>query len=713
MRDNPESSGAPDQPPTAGPMGASQTDRRRSALLLAGMIVAAAIGLARVSGPITDNDVWLHMAVGRWVVEHKAVPHSDVFSCTIHGKPWVPHEWLAAVALYGTERAGGLAAVRALNAALFIAFAAAVGWWVWRLFPRRVLLPLLLFCCALAFADIRFNWRPEIFTIPLLVVLAGRVLMRLPDDPPSWRECAAWWGVTVLWANLHGMVFLGVGLVGVYAGGVWLLAFFRPRSAGAIPDGRALRRWTALLLGMLAAAFVVPEGWALLSHAWDIFARSRSADYPIREWTPGVKVLAGWFAHVLDLLTLSVAPQADDVFRALLVAVMAALPVLGCVALARRRYEEVPRLAVAAACIVLALYAVRLFWLALIPAVGAAVLWRNLYADAPSSAGVALARGRGGRLALCGLVIAVLAASAVGIRDRRGNGTNDLDEGLFPVGMARFLRAAGYEGNLYNPYRWGGYFLFALDARARVFIDGRNDAFMRVAPEVFEDYYQVQTAQSAAPGILRKYGVDVAALAWPRGALFPVRVGALGERLGDFVPALVNQEGMLFVRVVATPDHGPAFARCARFWAERGVAFSPERGVSVEDVAQHREVALELKMLPADHWREADLAADTARPPELRAEAAVNAANDLLALGAPDRAGNLLKLALGLDRSNTDAMAGLARVAWLYGGRDDEALRWADEVSRAAPRDPLGRQMREYILRHSNPGATVDAKAAK
>ncbi|HTU42895.1 MAG TPA: hypothetical protein VMF10_14400, partial [Candidatus Aquilonibacter sp.] len=35
----------------------------------------------------TDPDLWWHLATGRFIVQHGAVPHADPFSYTSAGKP--------------------------------------------------------------------------------------------------------------------------------------------------------------------------------------------------------------------------------------------------------------------------------------------------------------------------------------------------------------------------------------------------------------------------------------------------------------------------------------------------------------------------------------------------------------------------------------------------------------------------------------------------
>src|SRR5689334_891627 len=72
--------------------------------IIAGLFTLAAIfGLHIFTSnlEIKDLDLWLHIGVGRYIVEHGfQIPPVDVLSCTIAGKPWVNHEWLFQVIAY-------------------------------------------------------------------------------------------------------------------------------------------------------------------------------------------------------------------------------------------------------------------------------------------------------------------------------------------------------------------------------------------------------------------------------------------------------------------------------------------------------------------------------------------------------------------------------------------------------------------------------------
>jgi len=74
-------------------------------LLAALSALALSLGLA----PITNNDIWLHLATGDWILSQGAVPRSEIFSFVAAGRPYIAHEWGSQVLLAGIYAAAGLA----------------------------------------------------------------------------------------------------------------------------------------------------------------------------------------------------------------------------------------------------------------------------------------------------------------------------------------------------------------------------------------------------------------------------------------------------------------------------------------------------------------------------------------------------------------------------------------------------------------------------
>src|SRR5262249_2219112 len=99
--------------PPAESLRAPQTDSFavRFVLILAIYALPLVVALRPVGIPVCDPDLWWHLRVGEWVVEHRAVPTTDPFSAYGQGKAWVAYSWLYEVLLYGLYSAIGLAGV--------------------------------------------------------------------------------------------------------------------------------------------------------------------------------------------------------------------------------------------------------------------------------------------------------------------------------------------------------------------------------------------------------------------------------------------------------------------------------------------------------------------------------------------------------------------------------------------------------------------------
>ena len=63
------------------------------AVLALGLFTMAARGM-------TDPDVWWHLRTGQLMLQNHALFHTDPYSFTRFGQPWVNHEWLSQILLF-------------------------------------------------------------------------------------------------------------------------------------------------------------------------------------------------------------------------------------------------------------------------------------------------------------------------------------------------------------------------------------------------------------------------------------------------------------------------------------------------------------------------------------------------------------------------------------------------------------------------------------
>jgi len=173
---------------------------------------------------VTDPDVWWHLKAGQYIAEHGSVPHTDPFSYTRAGQPWVAHEWLTELLLYGIERIAGWGG-------LIIVFSAVLSAAFLLLYLRCGSDPYVAGVAALyaAWATIPvWGVRPQVLSL-LLTSLWLFILERSERNPKL-----LWWTppLMLLWVNLHAGFALGLALSALFLTGEWIeqLMGAQPRS---------------------------------------------------------------------------------------------------------------------------------------------------------------------------------------------------------------------------------------------------------------------------------------------------------------------------------------------------------------------------------------------------------------------------------------------------------------------------------------------------
>ena len=223
---------------------------------------AVAVGAFVVSlGPISDGDIYWHLAAGREILHQRALLRFDPFTLSAAGRPWVDVHWLfqlGAYAIYALLGFTGLAIAKAAlvagGATVLIRVAEIAGGALARgvcavavlggLILDRHLVPM----------------RPIIVTLVLLAVFL-LALERLRTQAPRARWA---WVVLplaqIIWCNCQGLAPLGPLLVAMYLAGAWL-STRRIRHWPFASEEASSIRPIALALGLcVLASFVTPYG---------------------------------------------------------------------------------------------------------------------------------------------------------------------------------------------------------------------------------------------------------------------------------------------------------------------------------------------------------------------------------------------------------------------------------------------------------------------
>jgi hypothetical protein len=248
-------------------------------VLVGVLLLPAALGSSQTI--FNDGDVSWHIASGRWIIQHGAVPTTDPFSFTWAGKPWVAMEWLADVLHATAFDLAGYSGIAALVTAAMMALNAIVFFNAgrWGRYPLLTLVALDVVLVPMMLA------RPHVLVWPIIACWTA-LLMRAREHgraPPLWAAL-----VMTLWANLHASFAMGLLIAGVF--GLEALA--------ASPDRlRALRQW--LIFGVACAAAVCINANGLHGVLYPLSFTDLKMLPLIDEWKPSNPHVTPFFFGIL------------------------------------------------------------------------------------------------------------------------------------------------------------------------------------------------------------------------------------------------------------------------------------------------------------------------------------------------------------------------------------------------------------------------------
>jgi hypothetical protein len=415
------------------------------------------------------SDLWWHIATGRWIVTHKALPLTDSWSFTRAGQPWLQHEWLSDLVFQLWVNLFGM------NSLVY---------WKWSILiltflllfhvARRLTTDPLASCAsvlvAVATAAPFLDIRPHLYSALGYVLLLCLTLLR--EKPPLLLPL-----IFLLWVNLHGGFFFGL---------MALTVLLLPSiSSSRSPERRrTVIIWLASVLACLfnpngIRAFIYP-----LRYAFDTSSPFAQA---IGEW---------WSPFVSGGIKAPFYPYAIGIFLAASVVLLLKRE--------HRKKSTWPALALGLLTLAMSLTSRRFIILFAIsqslivaPALAALIpvrLQRILRLAAPAL--IALL----GFIWLLPYPLSPYAFHYLTVED------------AFPIETCNFIEANQLSGNVFSYYNWGGYLHLRTDGRMKVYIDGRADTVYD--NETMLRYAAVQAFRPGWEEILEGTGAQY--ILWPR-----------------------------------------------------------------------------------------------------------------------------------------------------------------------------------------------------
>ncbi len=392
---------------------------------------------------VWDIDFWWHIAAGKTILDNGVIPSQDPFgiynaanSC---GQTVLKSEWLGQVFLYLAYRFFELDGIIFLRAAVLTACLGIV-YWRCRIAETKRLFSLSIL--ALTGLAILFHTgeRPQLFSFLYLSLVFLLLDMHL--------QTARRWPlylvplIFLLWANSHGGVVFGVGVLGLFC-----MGYFLENRLAAGSFNTPQNRFMLAVMGLSIAAFLlapsVLDTFKCIALHETGSIRERESEYAT-PWALWPLTIYYWIFFAAFLVSLPGFFGRAYLKQAIVVCTVAAFSLTG--------YRYIPLFALLAA-----------------PYIAASLsrmLWRAWLPDTTAS------------LAALAITLYFL---TYGFKQDRIFQHGAL-EARYPVAEVAFIKAKHLSGRMFNTMNWGGYLLWNLSPTVTIFMDGRMLDRNRVAP---------------------------------------------------------------------------------------------------------------------------------------------------------------------------------------------------------------------------------------
>lgn len=419
-------------------------------MVLTGLLTAVAARAMWLKFSVLDLDVWWHLKVGDWIIEHHAFPHVGILSRTAANRPWAAYSWGYEVLLSRAYAWFGLVGIGLFGTLLTVAVAYAVFWMARSLSGKFWVACVLatVSCSAFLFSLMP---RPVFLSMIFCAVTLTLVLQaqRVGIQRLYWFPL-----VFVVWANCHIQFVYGLFVVGLFVG-VHLLRQWGAQAGIASDSSQPSNLPAGKLLLIFAACTLATCLGPYSYHLYYIAFSYAGSTFP--------------YAFIREFRALN--------FRAVSHYVELLLAAGAFFTLGRQKRVDFFKLSLLAVSSIVAFRTMRDSWFLCITAAACiADSWRGEVqlqsvkreAVEPNETVVEKAS-----VAAALAVLIYLIAVNTGFN---GRALDDAISSVFPVKAVNFLRQNPQPGPLYNTFDWGGFLTWYMP-NDPVAIDGRTDLY--------------------------------------------------------------------------------------------------------------------------------------------------------------------------------------------------------------------------------------------
>ena len=202
-------------------------------------------------GLLQDSNTGYHIRTGDFILEHRAIPHSDIFSFSKPGQPWFAWEWLSAVLFALVYQSAGMKGLIVFTGTIVaLSNLVLLRHMLWR--GANALVAIVVLHLVTGASSVHYLARPHVFTF---LFLAASLWLIDADRRRPERRIWILVPLTAVWVNMHGGFVALLACLGIIAAGSALEASWT-----------MARRYGLLALACLAASGVNPYGFRVHTH---------------------------------------------------------------------------------------------------------------------------------------------------------------------------------------------------------------------------------------------------------------------------------------------------------------------------------------------------------------------------------------------------------------------------------------------------------------
>ncbi|MBS1494443.1 MAG: hypothetical protein JST55_13090 [Bacteroidetes bacterium] len=275
----------------------------------------------KISG---DDDVFWHLATGKYVMETGHVPSQDIFGYVTQGQEWMPFEWGWDVITYNIYKPFGYTGLSVFRTIIFLLIFL-IYYLILRKFKVSATLSVFMFI-VITFGIIdRLTPRPHIISLLFFVLLLYLIIsFRYFNRKNIYLYFIPL--IFLVWANMHMGIIAGILLLGIYV--ITEVISYFSKSSLSTKEVPALDKKQLLLLIIIFAVSLLvmlinPNGFATYIYAYS-HTKMKLLE-TINEWrSPFDKMFSGFVGNIYKILvvggaiTLYYALKKKDLFFALI-----------------------------------------------------------------------------------------------------------------------------------------------------------------------------------------------------------------------------------------------------------------------------------------------------------------------------------------------------------------------------------------------------------